>query len=98
VKPQSNNPADTVDSEELDELTILRQMLDRRYHELVSGKVQPVPGDEVFARLRAKSAARKLDDQATLIAGVERGIKQANRSETMSHEEVLQRVSQTPKS
>ena len=34
-----------------------RQTLDRRYDELESGRVKPVPGDEVIARLRAKSAA-----------------------------------------
>lgn len=34
-------------------------MLDRRYDEIKSGKVKLIPGDEVFARLREKSAARK---------------------------------------
>ena len=34
-----------------------RQTLDRRYDDLESGKVKPVPGDEVIARLRGKSAA-----------------------------------------
>jgi len=33
--------------------------LDGRYDELESGRVQLIPGDEVFARLRAKSAARR---------------------------------------
>jgi hypothetical protein len=33
------------------------EMLDRRYGDLESGRVKPVPGDEVIARLRAKSAA-----------------------------------------
>jgi hypothetical protein len=36
-----------------------REMLDSRYDELKSGKVKPIPGDEVVARLREKSAARR---------------------------------------
>ena len=42
-----------------DELTFTRQTLDRRYDDLESGRVKPIAGDEVFARLRAKSAARR---------------------------------------
>jgi predicted transcriptional regulator len=42
-----------------DELASTRQTLDRRYEDLESGRVKPIPGDEVFARLRAKSAARR---------------------------------------
>ena len=42
-----------------DELTFTRQTLDRRFDDLESGKVKPIPGDEVFARLRARSAARR---------------------------------------
>jgi hypothetical protein len=34
-----------------------RETLDRRYDELESGGVKSIPGDEVVARLRAKSAA-----------------------------------------
>jgi predicted DNA-binding protein len=37
-----------------------REMLDSRYDEIKSGKVKLIPGEEVFARLRAKSEARKL--------------------------------------
>ena len=37
----------------------VREMLDRRYDDLKSGRVKPIPGEEVFARLRAKSEARK---------------------------------------
>jgi predicted transcriptional regulator len=43
----------------LDEVAQVRHTLDRRYDDLKSGRVKPVPGDEVFARLRAKSAARQ---------------------------------------
>ncbi len=32
-------------------------MLDRRYDEIKSGRVKLIPGDEVMARLAAKSAA-----------------------------------------
>lgn len=37
----------------------VRQMLDSRYDDLKSGRVKPVPGEEAFARLRAKSEAHK---------------------------------------
>jgi len=43
----------------LDEVVQVRDMLDRRYDDLKSGRVKPISGDEVFARLRAKSEARK---------------------------------------
>jgi putative addiction module component (TIGR02574 family) len=39
------------------DLAKARQTLDRRYDDLENGRVKPVPGDEVMARLRAKSAA-----------------------------------------
>jgi len=42
-----------------DELAFTRETLDRRYDDLESGRVKPIPGEEVFARLRAKSAARR---------------------------------------
>jgi predicted transcriptional regulator len=41
------------------ELVETREMLNSRYDDLKSGTVQPIPGDEVIARLRAKSAARR---------------------------------------
>jgi hypothetical protein len=41
------------------ELAETRQMLNDRYDDLSSGKVKPIPGDEVIARLREKSAARR---------------------------------------
>jgi putative addiction module component (TIGR02574 family) len=43
--------------EYLGDLAEARQTLDRRYDDLESGRVKPVPGDEVVARLRARSAA-----------------------------------------
>jgi hypothetical protein len=41
------------------ELVETREMLDSRYDDSKSGRVKPIPGDEVIARLRAKSAARR---------------------------------------
>jgi predicted transcriptional regulator len=43
----------------LDEVAQVRDMLDRRYDDLKSGRLKPVPGKEVFDRLRARSEARK---------------------------------------
>lgn len=44
-----------------DELAYTREMLDRRYDDPESGRVKLVSGDEVKARLRAKSAARRVE-------------------------------------
>ena len=44
-----------------DELADVRATLDSRYDDLKSGKVKPISGDEVVARLRAKSAARRAE-------------------------------------
>jgi predicted transcriptional regulator len=46
-----------------DEITVTRQTLDRRYDDLESGRVKLIPGEEAFARLRAKSAARRAQRQ-----------------------------------
>ncbi len=42
-----------------EELSQTREMLNSRYDDLKSGRVKPIPGDEVVARLREKSAARR---------------------------------------
>lgn len=42
-----------------EELTQTREMLNSRYDDLKSGRVKPIPGDEVVGRLREKSAARR---------------------------------------
>ncbi len=42
-----------------EELTQTREMLNSRYDDLKSGRVKPIPGDEVVARLRERSAARR---------------------------------------
>jgi len=43
--------------EYLGDLAKVRETLDRRYDDLESGRVRPIPGDEVIDRLRAKRAA-----------------------------------------
>ena len=42
-----------------DELVQTRDMLDRRYDELKSGRVKPIDGEEAFARLKAKTEAQR---------------------------------------
>ena len=42
-----------------EELAQTRKMLDGRYDDIKSGRVKLIPGDEVFARLREKSEARR---------------------------------------
>jgi hypothetical protein len=42
-----------------DELAEVRQTLDARYDDIKSGKVKLIPGDEAFARLKAKSDTRR---------------------------------------
>ena len=44
-----------------DENTFTRETLDRRYDDLESGRVKPISGEEVFARLKAKSPARRTE-------------------------------------
>jgi predicted transcriptional regulator len=46
-----------------EDFALTRETLDSRYDDLESGRVKPVPGAEVFARLRAKSAARRAEHQ-----------------------------------
>ncbi len=43
----------------LAELTQVRNMLDGRYDDIKSGRVQPVEGEEAFGRLRQKSQDRR---------------------------------------
>jgi len=42
-----------------DELADTRQMLDSRYDDLKSSRVKPIPGDEIEAYFREKSAAAR---------------------------------------
>jgi predicted transcriptional regulator len=41
-----------------EELATLRSTLDARYDDLKSGRVQPIDGEDAFARLKAKSDGR----------------------------------------
>jgi predicted transcriptional regulator len=43
----------------LAELVQVRKMLDRRYDEIKSGRVEPIDGKEAFDRLRRKSEDRR---------------------------------------
>jgi hypothetical protein len=42
-----------------DELVETLKMLDRRYDELESGRVQPIDGEEAFRRLQEKTEAQR---------------------------------------
>jgi hypothetical protein len=48
-----------------DELARTREMLNSRYDELKSGRVKPIPGDEVVAYFREKSAAARLNQKGS---------------------------------
>lgn len=41
----------------LDDVVSLRETLDRRFNEIRSGKVKPIPAEDVFRGLREKSQA-----------------------------------------
>jgi predicted transcriptional regulator len=60
---ESGRPSDelveNVVADLLEDAAVTRETLDRRYDDLESGRVIPIPGEEAFARLRAKSAARR---------------------------------------
>jgi predicted transcriptional regulator len=60
---QSNELVEEVVADFFEDYAFTRETLDRRYDDLESGRVKPIPGDEVFARLRAKSAARRAKRQ-----------------------------------
>jgi predicted transcriptional regulator len=42
-----------------DELAHTREMLDRRYDDLESGRVKPIDGEEAYRRLMEKTAAQR---------------------------------------
>jgi len=60
---QSGRPTDELVEDAmaayLKEASDVRTMLDSRYDDIKSGKVQPVDGEEAFARLRQKSETRR---------------------------------------
>ncbi|MGA2593355.1 MAG: hypothetical protein ABSH32_25850 [Bryobacteraceae bacterium] len=58
---RSDQLVENVVTDFFDDIAFTRDTLDPRYDELESGRVTPIPGDEVFAKLRAKSAARRAE-------------------------------------
>jgi len=60
---ESGRPSDelveNVVADFFDDAAFTRETLERRYDDLETGTVKPIPGDEVFVRLRTKSAARR---------------------------------------
>ena len=56
---RSDQLVENVVADFFDDAAFTRETIDRRYDEMESGGVTPIPGDEVFARLRAKGAARR---------------------------------------
>jgi len=42
-----------------DELAYTREMLDRRYDDLESGRVKPIDGEEAYRRLMEKTGAQR---------------------------------------
>jgi predicted DNA-binding protein len=67
LSAQSGRPPDELVQDAvagmLDELAETREMLDRRYDEVKSGRVKLIPGDEVEAYFREKSAAARRASQ-----------------------------------
>jgi len=62
ARDAGQHPAEVIEDAVIglyDELAHTREMLDRRYDEMESGKVKPIPGDEVEAYFREKSAAAR---------------------------------------
>lgn len=51
------------------DLAQTRERFDGRYDDLESGRVKPIPGDEVVARLRARSAAHRASRNERLSFG-----------------------------
>jgi hypothetical protein len=60
---RSDQLVENVVTDFFDDITFTRETLDRRYDDMEGSKVTAIPGDEVFARLRAKSAARRAERQ-----------------------------------
>lgn len=47
-----------------DELAYTREMLDRRYDDLESGRIRPIDGEEAYRRLMEKTEAHRRDRRA----------------------------------
>ena len=59
--------------EHFDELTDARELLDRRYDELESGRVQPIDGEEAYRRLIENTAEQRLIKKRQHSVEIERG-------------------------
>jgi len=53
----SDEVVENVVADFFEDLAFTRKTLDRRYDDLESGRVKPIPGEEVFARLRPRARA-----------------------------------------
>jgi hypothetical protein len=60
---QSGRPADELVQDAVagmfDELAETREMLDRRYDEVKSGRIELIPGEDAFAQLHERIDARR---------------------------------------
>ena len=56
---RSDQLVENIVADFLDDIAFNREKLDRRFDDMESGRVTPIPGEEVFARLRTKSVARR---------------------------------------
>jgi predicted transcriptional regulator len=60
---ESGRPGDELVEEAIigyfDELAYTREMLDRRYDDLESGRVTPIDGEEAYRRLMEKTEAQR---------------------------------------
>jgi hypothetical protein len=62
VRDAGRQPAEVIEDAVgglYDELAYTREMLDRRYDEMESGKVQGIDGEEAYRRLMEKTEARR---------------------------------------
>ena len=62
ARDAGRQPAEVIEDAVLglyDELAYTREMLDRRYDEMESGKVEGIDGEEAYRRLMAKTEARR---------------------------------------
>jgi len=62
ARDAGRQPAEVIEDAVLglyDELAYTREMLDRRYDEMESGKVEGIDGEEAYRRLMANTEARR---------------------------------------
>ncbi len=56
---RSDELIENVVTDFLEDFVFTREALNRRYDDLESGRITAIPGQDVFARIRAKSVARR---------------------------------------